>query len=77
MTVTQDHLDNHYYSDIYGNTIDGDIGEARVIFRGYNASVKIGRLTTFEENVKVYCEDGVDLSIGDSTIIKMNTKWHF
>lgn len=76
ITITQEDFYNGQYSDIFGNTVLGDIGEGKIILRGYNAKIKIGNSTSIEENVEFHIEDDVELVVGPNTIIKKNTKWH-
>lgn len=77
ITVTKNQMDHNIYSDIYGNKIIGDIGNCKIFFRGYNATITIGHSAYIEDDVEIHVEDEVEVVIGSNVGIFKNSKWSF
>ena len=66
-----------YYADAFGNKIIGAMGNGRIIFLGYNATITIGAAAAVGGEVDLHVEDDANILLGSNLLIMKNTNWHF
>lgn len=73
--ATRDKFNDGLYSDDYGNTISGDIGNVKIVFLGFNSSITMIGSANIDDSVEIYVEDDVTFRVGNNFILNKNTKW--